>query len=197
VSKRRTHDSEFREGAVRIVMESGKPIAQVARDLGVNEGTLGNWVGKAREATGCADASLTESERTERGRLRSENAEVRMHGVSPRVVVGRRCPKMINGLPHRLPWGFPHRRVFATRAEARHWTPWLRSIEVPLRWPSERILIQAKSPWQWVPTRIKHGPRSLEPARHLHLRSLPSCSPGENKGTVPVWTKPWQGSRDR
>ena len=119
MSNRRTHDSEFREGAVRIVMASGKPIAQVARDLGVNEGTLGNWVGKAREATGCADASLTESERTERGRLRSENAELRMHGVSPRLVVGRRCPKMINGLPHRLSWGFPHRRVFATRAEAR------------------------------------------------------------------------------
>ncbi len=32
-------DKEFREGAVRIVDETGKPIAQVARDLGVNEGT--------------------------------------------------------------------------------------------------------------------------------------------------------------
>ena len=31
----------------RVVEESGKPIAQVARDLGVNEGTLGNWVAKA------------------------------------------------------------------------------------------------------------------------------------------------------
>jgi transposase len=42
--KRREFDREFREGAVRIVRESGKPIAQVARDLGVHEGTLGNWV---------------------------------------------------------------------------------------------------------------------------------------------------------
>ena len=85
MSNRRKYDSEFCEGAVRIVMESGKPIAQVARDLGVNEGTLGNWVGKAREAAGGADAPLTESEseRTELGRLRSENAELRMHGVSP------------------------------------------------------------------------------------------------------------------
>jgi transposase len=43
---RRRFDAEFRTGAVRIVRETGKPIAQVARDLGVNEGTLGNWVNK-------------------------------------------------------------------------------------------------------------------------------------------------------
>jgi transposase len=47
---RRRFDAEFREGAVRIVRETGKPIAQVARDLGVNAGTLGNWVDKDRAA---------------------------------------------------------------------------------------------------------------------------------------------------
>src|SRR6266487_4490524 len=35
-------------GAVRLVRETGKPVAQVARDLGVNEGTLGNWVALER-----------------------------------------------------------------------------------------------------------------------------------------------------
>ena len=44
---RKKSDRQFREGAVRIVEETGKPIAQVARDLGVNEGTLGNWVARA------------------------------------------------------------------------------------------------------------------------------------------------------
>jgi len=46
--KRRKFDSEFKEGAVRIVRETGKPIAQIARDLGVHPGTLGNWVAADR-----------------------------------------------------------------------------------------------------------------------------------------------------
>jgi transposase-like protein len=48
---RRTYDPEFKEGAVRIVRETGKPIAQIARDLGVHEGTLGNWVAKRPRRT--------------------------------------------------------------------------------------------------------------------------------------------------
>ena len=40
---RRKFDEDFKQGAVRIVRETGKPIAQVARELGINEGTLGNW----------------------------------------------------------------------------------------------------------------------------------------------------------
>jgi transposase len=47
---RKKYDREFREGAVRIVEETGKSIAAVARDLGANEGTLGNWVARAHEA---------------------------------------------------------------------------------------------------------------------------------------------------
>jgi len=74
---RRTYDPEFREGAVRIVRETHKPIAQVARDLGVNEGTLGNWVKKDRIERG-EQEGLSVDERTRLGFLERENAELRM-----------------------------------------------------------------------------------------------------------------------
>jgi transposase len=73
----RKFDPDFRQGAVRLVLETGKPIARVARELGVHEGTLGNWVAKARAQRG-DEAALVESERAELVRLRKENAELRM-----------------------------------------------------------------------------------------------------------------------
>jgi transposase len=75
---RRKFDADFREGAVRLVRETGKPIAQVARDLGVNEGTLGNWVNADKRRRGEGNGALSEDERAELARLRRENAELAM-----------------------------------------------------------------------------------------------------------------------
>jgi transposase len=60
----------FREGAVRLIRETGKPIAQLARDLGINEGTLGNWVNTDRCRRDGDDGQLTEDERAELARRR-------------------------------------------------------------------------------------------------------------------------------
>ena len=74
---RRKYDREFREGAVTIVRETGKPIVEVARGLGIGAATLGNWVKKDRLARG------EESDRTRVDpgyvrRLEREVAELRM-----------------------------------------------------------------------------------------------------------------------
>jgi transposase len=60
------------------VRERGKPVAQVARELGINEGTLGKWVAKDRRAHAGGDGALSDSDAPELARLRRENAELAM-----------------------------------------------------------------------------------------------------------------------
>jgi len=74
---RRKFDQDFKEGAVRLVRETGRPVAQVAKDLGINEGTLGNWVARDRRVRD-GNGRLGEDERVELARLRKENAELAM-----------------------------------------------------------------------------------------------------------------------
>ena len=73
---RRKFDQDFKDGAVDIVLTTGRPVAEVARELGLHEGTLGNWVDKRRRAQ--RPGVVTEDERAELVRLRRENAELRM-----------------------------------------------------------------------------------------------------------------------
>jgi transposase-like protein len=48
--KRRKFSPEFRDEAVKMVIETSRPISDVARDLGILEGTLGSWVATYRHA---------------------------------------------------------------------------------------------------------------------------------------------------
>ena len=87
-SRRRSFTDEYKDEAVRFVTEEGRPIVEVARNIGVHEMTLGKWVRKARgaqQAMTPADAPLNEPERLELIRLRAgvkdrdaETAELRM-----------------------------------------------------------------------------------------------------------------------
>ena len=117
---RRKFDKDFREGAVRLVRETGKPIAQVARDLGINSGTLGNWVDADRRRRGEGDRALSEDERAELARLRKENAELAMRCDVISAVWPFGYPMRLAGSRCRAPGG---RRRRIGRAVQRGWRP--------------------------------------------------------------------------
>lgn len=72
-SKRRRHSEEFRAGAVRLVVEERRPIAEVARDLGVHRSLVGLWVRRARIDAGNGPAgALTTAERQELADLKKK-----------------------------------------------------------------------------------------------------------------------------
>src|SRR5215211_1165827 len=76
--KYRKFSPEFRDEAVRLVIEASRPIAQVARELGVNEGTLGNWVNQYRKEHAGDEPPLTPNERIQLAEAQRELRELRM-----------------------------------------------------------------------------------------------------------------------
>ncbi|MEE6169639.1 MULTISPECIES: IS3 family transposase [unclassified Mycolicibacterium] len=78
--KRKKYTPEFREQAARLVIETGRPIAHVAAEIGVGEQLLGRWVRLAQQRAGGGDTDpvLDADERAELERLRKENAELRL-----------------------------------------------------------------------------------------------------------------------
>jgi transposase len=91
--RRRKFTPEYKDEAVRLVINTGRTVATVARELGINEATLGRWVNacKARHGAGdeagdgAGDGAVGETERAELARLRKEVAG-RANG-GPRMVV--------------------------------------------------------------------------------------------------------------
>jgi len=75
---RRKFSPEYKDEAVRMVIETSKPIAEVARDLGINEGTLGNWMNRYRNTHVGEEPALSVSERARLRELERENRELRM-----------------------------------------------------------------------------------------------------------------------
>jgi transposase len=84
----RKFDQDFKEGAVRLVRETGRPGAQLAKDLGINEGTLGNWVSADKRRRSDGNAALTQDERTELARLRKKTRSWRWGGSGGRGLPG-------------------------------------------------------------------------------------------------------------
>ncbi len=76
--RRRKFTPEFKAEAVKMVIETSRPVAEVAREIGVNEGTLGHWVNKYRVEHADEEPPLTVSERARLRELERQVRELRM-----------------------------------------------------------------------------------------------------------------------
>jgi transposase len=74
---RRKYTDEFKAETVRLVLDEGKSIGTVARDLELTESSLRNWVERARADRTHGKTGLTTAEREELARLRKENRILR------------------------------------------------------------------------------------------------------------------------
>jgi transposase len=70
---RRSFTDDFKAGAIRLVLDEGQTVAAAARDLGLTESSLRNWVEQARADRTKGKTGLTSVERDELARLRKEN----------------------------------------------------------------------------------------------------------------------------
>jgi transposase len=77
MSRLSKYNDELRERGVRLVFESGRPIAHVARDLGVHRETLRLWVRQAEADQGLRQDRLTTLERERVRALEKENRELK------------------------------------------------------------------------------------------------------------------------
>src|SRR5205823_9132934 len=75
---RRRFDDDFKAQAVRLVLDEGKSVGAVARDLDLTETALREWVKRARADRSHGRTGLTTAEREELARLRKENRQLRL-----------------------------------------------------------------------------------------------------------------------
>ena len=75
---RRKYSAEFKDEAAKLVIETSRSIAEVAREIHVNETTLGAWVAKYRDEHVGDEPPLSMSERARLRELERENRELRM-----------------------------------------------------------------------------------------------------------------------
>lgn len=89
-STRRSFTDEYKASAVAFVLDEGRPVVEVARNIDVHEMSLRKWVKKERDAREEArgpDTILTESERAELLRLRDENKTVKAENAQLQMQV--------------------------------------------------------------------------------------------------------------
>ena len=153
----RKYPAEFKERAVKLAVESDQPIAQTARDLGVNENTLHTWIGKyhrtERQEKEVNDEHLYE----ELKRLRKENARLK----EERDILKKAAAYFAQPLPYSTPGS-----ISSTRSSA--------SVVCVGSWQSRGVAITNGSA-------VHRGPR-----RPLSRRGTTKYSAMLRKGVAPM-----------
>ena len=108
-SSRRKFSSQFKAEAVQMVLETDKPVAEVARDLQINAGTLGNWVNTWRREHPEPEPEITPTERARVAEMEDEIRRLRVENeFLKKAALGSNRQR--NTLAHRGTHG-------------QHWTP--------------------------------------------------------------------------
>jgi transposase-like protein len=89
----RKYSPEFREEAARMVVDTSRAIADVAREYGIHETTLGNWVRDYWEKHGEAEEPLTLPERARLRELERVNRELEMKCAFLSKAAAYVCPE--------------------------------------------------------------------------------------------------------
>jgi len=72
------HPPEFRQRAVELAREGAKPVARLAKDLGISESCLRNWMAQADVDDSGGTVKLTTAEKKELAELRRKNRQLEM-----------------------------------------------------------------------------------------------------------------------
>lgn len=76
--RRRNYSAEFKTEAVKLVIDTSRPIAHVARELGIVEQTLGNWVNEYKREHAGDEPDLSVAERARLRELERENRDIKI-----------------------------------------------------------------------------------------------------------------------
>src|SRR3954447_26966806 len=176
--QRRKFSPQFRAEAVQMVLETGKPIAEVARDLGINDGTLGNWVNLWRRDNPEPVPDLNPVERArvkemedEIRRLRMENEFLKKSSGLLRTdaAVAERCA-VIDAEKANYPIAFMCRLLRVSRSSFYAWTS---RVESPTR--ARRRVLAVEVTAEFAASRQTSGCRRITAA--LNRRGI-ECSVG-------------------
>lgn len=176
--QRRKFSPQFKAEAVQMVLETGKPVAEVARNLGINEGTLGNWLNIWRRDNPEPVPDLNPVERARVKEMEDEICRLRMGEQVPGksggllradAAVAERCA-VIDAEKANYPIAFMCRLLRVPRSS---FYPWTNRVETPTE--ARRRTVSAAIAAEFAASRQTSGCRRITAALN---RAGIECSVG-------------------